>query len=415
MPKVALTDRFAATARPDSTGRTDYFDATVKGLALRVSDRGKVWTFNFTSPRDGKRARLTLGTYPATSLAGARGLALEARGHVETSIDPRDAFAAQEGVAMTVTGLINSYLAKHARPSLRTAAAIERRLYKNVVPIIGGMKLVDLHRRDASRVVDPVIARGRMVEASRVFEDLRAVLRWSVARGDLDNNPMEGMSKPSASAPRERVLNDDEIRALWNGLPKALARTKQCQRIIRLCLITGQRVGEVAGMRRDELDLGARTWALGGARTKNGHAHLVPLSNLAMSVIHEALADAGESQFVFPCGEGPLAPAAVARTIGRAHETSEARPLGRFGVPNWTAHDLRRTALTKMAELGVAPIVLGHVANHRTTTKAGVTLSIYVHHSYEREKREAMNLWADRLTAIVGGKTAAVVPIAGRA
>jgi integrase len=75
----------------------------------------------------------------------------------------------------------------------------------------------------------------------------------------------------------------------------------------------------------------------------------------------------------------------------------------------WTAHDLRRTALTKMAELGVAPIVLGHIANHRTTTRAGVTLGVYVQHQYEREKREALELWADRLEGIVSGGAAKVV------
>jgi hypothetical protein len=76
---------------------------------------------------------------------------------------------------------------------------------------------------------------------------------------------------------------------------------------------------------------------------------------------------------------------------------------GWFGLPRWTSHDLRRTALTGMAKLGVAPIVLGHVANHRTTTKAGVTLGVYVQHAYEKEKREALELWATRLQGIISG------------
>jgi integrase len=75
----------------------------------------------------------------------------------------------------------------------------------------------------------------------------------------------------------------------------------------------------------------------------------------------------------------------------------------RFGIPHWTVHDLRRTALTGMAKLGIAPIILGHIANHRTTTKAGMTLGVYVHHAYEKEKREALELWADRLQGIIAG------------
>ena len=119
---------------------------------------------------------------------------------------------------------------------------------------------------------------------------------------------------------------------------------------------------------------------------------MVPLSPLAIELIGN-----GDSQQVFPNseGEGTLPGAAVARTISRAQD--------RFGIAQWSAHDLRRTALTGMAQLGVAPLVLGHIANHRTTTKAGMTLSVYVHHAYEKEKREALELWADRLQGIVAG------------
>lgn len=404
MPTIALTNRFIAAAKSPDAPQTDYFDSGTKGLALRVTNTGrKVWTYLFSSPKDGKRARLTLGTYPATSLAAARGLALEAKGHVEEGRDPRDVFAEREAAAMTVTMLVDSYLDKYVRPELRTAAAIERRLNKNVLPVIGGVKIAELHKRDINRVVDPILARGKRVEAGRVFEDVRAMIRWAVKRGDLDYSPIEGMQKSSGNAARERVLSDDEIRKLWSWLPKALPRSRAMQRIIKLLLATGQRVGEVAGMRRDELDLAARTWALPGSRTKNGKPHLVPLSDLVLSLIKEALADAGnDSKFVFPWGDAPLSAHAVAQAVGRR---------GQAGLAPWTAHDLRRTALTGMAKLGVAPIVLGHVANHITTTKAGITLGVYVQHTYGEEVRKALELWADRLTAVVERKGADVVPL----
>lgn len=257
------------------------------------------------------------------------------------------------------------------------------------------MRLAELHRRDINRAVDPIVRRGRLAEACRVFEDLRSILRWALARGDLDRNPMEGMKKPAAPRIRTRVLNDDEIKVLWNDLPKTLAKSKSCQRIIQLCLITAQRVGEVAGMRRAELDLTRREWHLPGARTKNGHAHCVALSDLAIRIINEALADAGNSPFVFPSNGSALPAMAVARTIIRAQE--------RFGIAQWSAHDLRRSAITGMARLGVAPIVLGHIANHRTTTKAGITLSAYAHHDYANETREALDQWSAHLANIIEG------------
>jgi integrase len=168
-------------------------------------------------------------------------------------------------------------------------------------------------------------------------------------------------------------------------------RSKAVQNIIKLCLVTAQRVGEVAGMHRDELDFKRRLWTIPGTRTKNKYKHIVPLSDSAI----ELLKSAGAGDWLFPndnC-DGPLPGHAVAKTITRAQE--------RFGLKHWTAHDLRRTAVSNMAAFGVKPIVLGHVINHRSVTKAGVTLSVYQHYDYAKEKEEALALWADRLAAIV--------------
>ena len=406
MPTVNLTDRFCSTAKPIGAKRTDYFDATVQGLALRVTEHGRrSWCFHYRSPRDGKRARATIGVYPATGLAAARGKALEARGHVDEGRDPRLVLAGQGAADMAVSGLIEAYLADPERAALRSRAEIERRLRRNVLPVIGAVRVTELRRRDVRNVTDGMLRRGVKVEATRVFEDVRAMVRWAVQHEYLDANPLDGMAKPAAPTSGNRALSDDEIHTLWNGLPKALAKSVQCQRIIKLCLVTGQRVGEVAGMLAGELDLRAREWRLPGARTKNGFDHVVPLSDLSRSTIKEAMADAGEGGAVFPCGKGSLSPVAVARTILRANNTN------RFGIASWSAHDLRRTALTGMARLGVAPIVLGHVANHRTTTRAGVTLAVYSQYAYDKEKREALALWGARLEAIIGGSAARVVPM----
>jgi integrase len=390
--RVALTDRFVAGAKAGT--RTEFFDSRVTGLSLRVSPTAKNWAFHFTTA-GGKRARLTLGAFPAITLAGARGLALEAQAAVQAGADPRTSKAG----SMTVAILVESFLAKHVRPNLRSAKQVERRLRKNVLALIGNVRLADLHRRDVNRVLDTIVGRGRLIEANRVFGDVRAMLRWAVARGDLDRDPVQGMDAPSPARSRDRVLSDAEIKQLWNVLPTALPRQADCQRVLKLCLVTGQRVGEVAGMRRDELDLDTRTWSLAGARTKNGHPHQVPLSDLAMSIIEEALAGAGHRPRLFA-----LLPVAVTRFVERAD----------FGIPHWTPHDLRRTCLSKMAALGVEPVVLGHVANHRSATRAGITLSVYVKHSYDAEKRRALALWADRIAAIVGGTDADVVPMRGR-
>jgi integrase len=413
MPKIALTDRFCATAKPLTGSRTDFFDESITGLTLRVTESGRrTWTYHFTSPHDGKRARLTIGTYPATTLAGARGKAMDARAHVERGQDPRITLAGHGAAEMTVAGLVEAYLADPDKAARRSNAESARRLRKNVVPLIGAVRVADVRRRDIRKVTDAILQRGKPVETMRVFEDVRGMLRWAVEAEFLEVTPIAGMAKPGGGRPRNRVLTDGELSTLWNGLSSALARSKSSQRIIRFCLVTAQRVGEVAGITRQEIDWTAREWRLPGERTKNGHPHVVPLSDFSLELLEEALTEADGSRFVFPCGDGAVLPSAVARTILRANEVSEDRPLGRFGIASWSAHDLRRTALTGMARLGVPPIVLGHVANHRTTTRAGVTLAVYSQYTYSTEKRRALDMWADGLRTIVGGTEPRVVPFA---
>jgi integrase len=406
MPKVQLTDRFCATVKPLAI-QTDFFDKIVPGLALRVTKAGhRSWSFLFTSPRDGKRARATIGTYPATTLAAARGKALEARGHVEAGNDPRLVLSGQAAAEMNVTDLVEPYLAALKSRGLRSSSEIERRLRKNVVPVIGQVRLDSLRRRDARNVIEPIMRRGSLTEANRVFEDLRGMVRWGVQVEYLDVDPLQSMPRPAENKISDRVLTDDEIRTLWNGLPTSLARSVQCQRIIKLCLTTAQRCGEVAGMVSAEIDFRSREWRLPAARTKNGHPHLVPLSDLAIEIINDAMKEAGNGKPLFT-----VSTQIVSTAIFRANAITETRPLGRFGIASWSVHDLRRTALTGMARLGVAPIVLGHVANHRTTTKAGVTLAVYSQYGYGEEKRTALDLWASRLAAITDGDAAKVVSL----
>jgi integrase len=390
--RASLTDRFCAGAKALGRPQVDYFDENMPGLALRVTAKGvKAWTLIFTSLKTGKRARVTLGRYPRMTLAQARTLAMEAKSQLDEGNDPRDMLVQKGASAMTVAGLVPLYLEKPNRRTgqpRRSIKEIARRFNFNVVPVIGNVKVAELHRRDISRVIGPIVKRAP-VEAARVFEDLRGMAHWAVGQGYLDRDPMEGMEPPARSGSRARALDEAEIRTLWIGLPESLARSRACQEIIKLCLVTAQRVGEVAGMQRCELDLQTATWRIPAGRTKNGHEHIVPLSDLAIGIIKVSFAGGAD---------GPLRPAAVARTISRAHE---GEGPSRFGIAHWTAHDLRRTAVSQMAKLGVPPIVLGHIINHRSVTKAGVTLSVYQQYDYESEKRQALNLWADKLRAIV--------------
>jgi integrase len=412
MPQVELTDKFCQSAKPLDGRQTDYFDTVVRGLCLRVSPAGaRTWNLLYTRPSDDKRARMKIGRYPEIPLGGDKGArqrAKDARAAVGYGTDPIAEKRAQ-AASQSVADLVENYLVRHAATK-RSGDEIARRLRKNVKDVIGDVKLSALHRRDVTKCIDAVKDRGADIEANRLFEDIRAMVRWARGRGDLDSNLVEGMRRPTETVERDRVLSTDEISTVWLALPKADMR-ESTRRIIRLCLVTAQRVGEVAGMARNEVDLEKKRWTIPAERSKNKREHVVPLSDMAIEIINEQVADAMEladrksrkvPAYVFPApgGRAAVGGASVPKAVKRQEITNRGASVI-MGVEPWTPHDLRRTAATHMEELGISPFIIGHVLNHVSATKASITSRVYARYSYEKEKRAALDLWASRLARIV--------------
>ncbi|WP_143750658.1 site-specific integrase [Mesorhizobium sp. WSM4312] len=424
MPQNELTDKFCQSAKATSGRKVDYFDTLVKGLVLRVSAGGtKSWYLVYGPPA--KRQWLKLGSYPEIPLGGDRGARQRARDARAKVGDGGDPVADKKSltVSQAVADLVENYVKRHASTK-RSGDEIARRLRKNVsgrdadgkkledcsAGCIGEVKLSELHRRDITKAIDAVKDRGAPVEANRLFEDVRAMIRWARGRGDLDQNLVEGMRKPTETVERDRVLSVDEIRTMWGALADADMR-ESTRRVIRLCLVTAQRVGEVCGITVDELDLDAALWTIPPTRSKNKREHAVPLSPMAVKIIRDQLADVkalaerkgrAMTAFVLP-GPGARAPvtgAAIAKAIKR-EEVIKRGTATILGVEPWTSHDLRRSAATHMEELGISPFIIGHVLNHVSATKASITSRVYARYDYMREKREALDLWADRLAGIV--------------
>lgn len=431
MPKVELTDKFCQAAKAATGRKVDYFDTIVKGLVLRVSAAGaKSWYSVYGPPA--KRQWLKLGSYPEMALGGEKGARQRARDTRAAVGDGGDPVADRKALAasQTVADMVEAYIKRHAS-SKKSSAEIARRLRKNVSGrdaegqklkersdgCIGDVKLADLHRRDITKAIDAVKDRGAGTEANRLFEDVRAMVRWARGRGDLDDNLVEGMRKPTATVDRDRVLTAAEIKIMWSALAGAEMR-ESTRRVIRLCLVTSQRVGEVSGMTTDELDLEAGLWTIPSERAKNNREHVVPLSSMALEIIRDQFVDnavlaarkgRADAPFVFP-GPGARAAvtgAAIAKAIKR-EEVSTACTATIMGIAPWTCHDLRRTAATHMEEIGISPFVVGHVLNHISVTKASITSRVYARYDYAREKRDAMNAWAALLEAILAGSDSVV-------
>lgn len=244
------------------------------------------------------------------------------------------------------------------------------------------------------------------------------MFNFAVHEERVGKNPVAGIMAIAKEEPRDRILSDDELRALWSALlnPSGLvvkeARSTKPLWIspavliaLRLSVLTLQRRTEVAGMRRDELRLDEGVWVIGKERTKNGKAHLVPLSAPALALVRQALAlTSGDepSDFVFPSpwkklqGQ-PIDGGALSHALSDVYSA--------IGIQGANFHDLRRTGASAMASerLLVAPIVISRVLNHTMDGGGGamVTARHYAVHDYAKEKRPALEAWASLLQTIV--------------
>jgi integrase len=380
-------------------GRIDYSDTRVAGLTLRIGTKSKVWTFRYRF--DGKRSRLVIGRAGDVSEANARAKATEYEEMIRQGRNP--AIVTAKIQERTVLWLVGEYINKHAKPNKRSWKEDKRILDRELVPVLGSRLIGDVSRRDLLDIRDAAIERGAPVAANRTLSALSKLFRWAVSEDYMSSSPAYGIKKPHKEAPRKRALNEDEIAKVWHALP-GLPVTDVMRRIIRLCLLTGQRQGEIAGMRLGEIDLNERVWLVPEARTKNKQDHLVPLSDAAMVEVTSAIADVkkfGEA----PKDDTPLFAAVKGRPVlNAAVSKAVKRNQDKFGIDPWTPHDLRRTMITHFSRLGISRSVASYVVNHGKN-EGGVTGRIYDQWEFLPEKRRALNAWASEVMRIIKGAT----------
>jgi integrase len=242
-----------------------------------------------------------------------------------------------------------------------------------------------------------VIAKDRgPVAANRGRSTLSAFFGWAIGEGVIEANPVINTNKSAESAGRERVLTDDELVAIWTSAPDS-----DYGRVIKLLMLTGQRRDEIAGLRWSEIVDGAI--ALPRERTKNGRAHVVPLSPQALAVLERAPQRQGR-EFVFGGGRGGFVGFGASKK--KLDEVS--------GVQGWVVHDLRRTMATRMCDLGVGPHIVEAILNHVSGHKGGVA-GIYNRSAYTEEKRAALLLWGNHIRILLARATGANVATLRRA
>jgi integrase len=398
------------------------WDTELNGFGLRLRLGGsRRWVFRYSL--GGKELKMTLGAATQESFKTAKGpggvvLKLGIREQVAHLIarvglgqDPAaDKLEARRKAAETFKEVSTKFL-EQKRLALRPGSY--RQVDRHITIHAKDLEkdgLSNIKRRQLSDLLDGVMKRSGVVTANRTYSTLSEFFAWSMGKGYIDANPMLGIPKFEGEKQRDRVLDDRELRLIW----EACDPSDHYGAIVRLLILTGQRANEIAGLRLSEIKTEKSQIELPSARTKNKTSHIVPLSGPAMAILNGLIRRANKDgtlrDLVFGVAEGT-----AFSGWSRCKERLDQRVTELNGgpLPDWVVHDLRRSVATGLGNLEAQPQpprVIEALLNHKSGVKAGVS-GLYNRSGYEREKRRAVELWANHLMAVVDGCTGNVVPL----
>jgi integrase len=406
-------------------GRSEavFFDDDVKGFGVRVKPSG-TRSYVMCWKVDGEHRRVTIGSVSDTDFGKAKNRAKDIKADVRRGDDPAGEIkTARLETANSFASLVPKFL-HHLqtredpyRP--RAFKEIERHLTKHA-SALDKKAASRITRYDVTAVLDDVAKNAGGVTANHVRTSLSVFFGWAMRKPYCEANPVIGTEKRKEKS-RERVLTPSELRLVWNA-----AGDGEHGSIVRLLLLTGQREGEIAGLRDSEIhdDL----IILPGERTKNGRPHVVPLAPQALKIINAQDRQDGRD-LLFGRGEGAFSgwSKSKERLDERIAEANDGE-----AIPHWTLHDLRRTFATYAggglpehqfgklskhekelaAGLGHPPHLIFAALNQISGYKAGIG-EVYQKGSYDKEKRTLLQDWAARVDLILKS-TDNVTPIRRR-
>ena len=375
----------------------------VPGLAIRIAPNGrKSWNFRYRTQL-GKQRRVTLGIYGGKAGLGlkdaremARSILVDvARGGDPAKEKQEARKAEQERELRTLNDLWEAYWVRKGQ--LKKSGPGEIVLWnRHIRNTVGKLDIEDLTK---SKIIRYVHSKGDGVDgkktnANHIFKLIRQTLNYAVSLDYIPMNPMMGLRLPYPIVHRERFMTDEEIGIFWTGIDSVTNLSPPVKIALKLALVTGQRRSEIAYISKSELDLKNKVWSLPKERTKNSRPHDVPLSDLAISLLQEAIPHSGYSEYVFRSPrfkEQPIDTKVLTRAWGRARKQLE--------LDDVVLHDFRRTCATGLQKLGVRLEVTEAVLNHKSGSVSGI-VAIYQRHDWKEEKREALDMWAERILSL---------------
>ena len=399
--KIVFTDTMIKKLKPESS---EYRKSEGNGFTIRIMPSGfKSWLYLYAV--DGRRRCLNLGQYPEVTLEAARGKFEAAYKAVKNGIDPMavaEQAKEERRIAPSVTELFEDYMKRHAKLNKRKSSWTEdQRLFKaNIEPVWGKRKAADIKKRDCVALLDDYTDRPALCQ--NILSLMRKVYNFAIEKDVLESSPFIGVRSPVKVAARARVLSEEEVRELWtNALPNA-AMSEEVKRIIKLLLLTGQRVGEVCGMAEGEVN--GKWWTIPEERSKSKVVQRVYLTDTALKIMGKPL---NGYYFCSPAvkydkNNKPIYTHiknnAVALALRRNFKEYSPRRSnsfkdklnniynGKIEIAQFTPHDLRRTVSTFIAMLGISDEINDAVLGHK---KIGI-VKVYNRHKYDKEKESAL-------------------------
>jgi integrase len=420
-----LTDKELKALKPK---QKIYEVAHHEGLSVRVHPTGEL-TFQYRYRINGRPERFRIGRYPELSLADAKRELQKARELVEQRVSPVELQRAETAKqaaerlsnagADSVRALADEFMAREIEKKFKRPENVRQMLYGSttwklgVLEDLGTMRAKNVTEADVVRALDKIVDRGASVLANRTLLVLRRMFHYGKRRGFCSINPCADIRRGDIGGremDRDRALSPDEVGILWRKLSELADTSPGAKRpkkwigvpmatALQILLVSGQRRGELVKAEWSDVDLDDGVWTIPAKNAKNGRAHRVMLSSLAVSLFERLKTLAPASKFVLPSpmadkDEKPVTERKVDKPITeRALSKAAHRAQEFIGVAKWTPHDLRRTAATRMGDIGILPHIVEKILGH---TMQGV-MAVYNRNDYPNEQRDALIKWADRI------------------
>lgn len=389
----SFTDTYIKRLQPQDK-RLEKFEGG--GFGILVYPTGtKSWIYRYKI--DNKKDYIIFGHYPSMSLADARKRFNELRNIRRIGSNPK-VLLEQELTREknTVEKLILSWYTNYVEKNRKQPLQIKQQIEADIIPLMGEMELEKIQAIDVTKALDIIVQRGAPIHANRVLSTLKQVFNYAVSRGSMQQNPAINIRTRDIGGiekPRERFLSMEEIKKVWLFLD-----SDECQMFlqtkiaIKIIILTGVRTAEIRLAQWKHFDFENSLWTVPPEHTKGAITVKIHLTSLVKSLLVE-LKSIGDSPFVLVgmIPNRPLDQNALPRAISRIQK--------RVGIPEWTAHDLRRTFATQLGEtLNIDPVVIEKCLGHKMPR----IMATYNKNEMLPQRKEALEQWEKCIHNLIG-------------